>query len=91
MYNASQITITPVANGYVVVLPSLENDPMENLPKIMRDMAAEIQGDALLNSLQEKSEKDEQPNAEMVRDIHTYIFSKFSDVLAFLGEQFPKA
>jgi hypothetical protein len=91
MYNESQITITPVANGYVVVIPRLEPDMIKQIMPALRDMQKEMESDPLISELQKKAENDEQPSAEITRDIYTYVFFRFKDVIDFLKEQFPNA
>ena len=76
----TEITLTPVANGWIVSIPSLHNENDQALAMMIK-MAKTITGDEV-----ETSEK----KPDVTRDNSIFIFDDFEKVLAFLAKQIIK-
>lgn len=88
----NDISITPVANGFVVVLPQIENNPFEQIIPAFKSMKKEMEKDSLLAELEAKNITPANDDAEaMVRAKHIFVFTRFKDVLDFLKEKFANA
>lgn len=90
MQSLANITITPVANGFVVCLPRVEKSPFEDVLPIFKNMKSEMEKDSLLAALETQNisaANDEEPE-QSVKDEHVYVFIRFKDVLSFLSEKY---
>ncbi len=79
------IVIERVANGYLVTLPAIGENPMIEAQKEIIDHAMKSQRDPLLSGLNEDEVKETEifPQTENV-----FIFQEFEQVLAFLSKRF---
>ena len=94
MQTLADITITPVANGFVVCLSRMEQNPLGELVPFFKDMQKEMEKDQLLADLEAKNitaAKDEQPTHKLVKDSYQFVFTRFKDVLDFLKEIYGNA
>ena len=88
----NDISITPVANGFVVVLPQIENNSFEQILPAIKSMKKEMEKDSLLAELEAKNIAPASEDAEsIVRAKHIFVFVRFKDVLDFLKERFSNA
>ncbi len=84
--NISHIVIEKVANGFVVTIPSDDENPALKFQKEIIDHAMKSQGDPMLKAL-----NDEEHNKELEAFPVTencFIFQEFEQVLAFLSKRF---
>lgn len=90
MSSMNEISITPVANGFLVTLPLLEMDPTDKMIGQFGKLAKKINKDEVLAAIEEEQEQIEQSEKSLVLNPlpNVFIFSRFKDVLAFLTEKF---
>jgi hypothetical protein len=82
----SQITLVPVANGWVVELPEEIQQP--DLVKVMRGITKELRNDGNLPVVEEQ-EPDHTAELEINRDQSMHIFPDIDAALSFLKYKIP--
>lgn len=84
------VTITQVANGFIVELPYSGYDPDQEYIKSMGKMVAaglkELKKDDILDSMQEEAEEN-QPEEKKVQS-NIYIYKTWEEVAEFLEYHF---
>jgi len=74
------ITITPIANGFIVHLPK-----QIQRPRYFDGLSREINDDPELNKIREK-QQDEEPEFQFIADTNLHYCETFEKVLAFLSD-----
>ena len=91
MRTIPNIEITQVANGWIVILNSIQKNPftMEAMTEMAKNVAQSVERDPLLSSLEEKKITEEL-NVIDYKDNNIHIFKTFEEVLGFLKFNFSK-
>src|SRR5262245_35052150 len=89
----TSITITPVSNGFVVVLPRPFKPMSEMMPdfgEVMATAMGQIEGDDIAQVIRESKKINDQNSSkyELSPDQYTFIFDSLEKVLAFLSHTF---
>jgi hypothetical protein len=86
----SEISITVVANGFVVTVPLKEKGEMEKTFGQGMEMLKGFmrQQDDVLEQIKEKQKQQEEENKEIKKMPNVYVFKKWAEVIAFLKLQF---
>lgn len=88
MQSLSDIIITPVANGFVVCLPRIEENPYAQIMPVFKDMQKSMEKDPLLSELQEQNISPAQEENQILKDQNQFVFTRFKDVIIFLSEKY---
>jgi len=98
MYQENSITITPVSNGFCVMLPfnHEQENPMpidlSQVSNFIKGFKKEMLGEDILEEIKNKSKEEAKEilksiKPPMPKSEHIFIFKTFAEVLDFLKEQ----
>lgn len=93
LHKNSEIKITCVTNGYVVEMPVVESTLSEKIiDKVMGQFShlknvLEERDETLQKILNEAENKNEDESKKIISAAHIHVFTKWSEVLAFLRTQ----
>ena len=91
-YNVSQITISPVANGFIVTVPLPEESfmPMKEVGEMLSSLQENMHKDPIIKNAEDVLRKQQEQDKEKVipRDQSMHVFKTFREVIAYLTVTF---